>query len=363
MTNKKTIRIAVVAGDGIGPEVMGSAISVLNRIAEKYGHEFIFQEALIGGAAFEKYSVHFPDETREVCEGSDAILFGSVGGPILEADLPKWKDCEKNALLGLRKAFSFHCNLRPAKVYPALSEICPLKESIVAKGVDLLIVRELLGDIYFGEHKTIESDGQLIASDIAIYKESEIKRVARNAFEAARNRRKKLTSVDKANVLDTSKLWRKVVSEVSSDFPEVALEHMLVDNCAMQIIKNPSQFDVILTANLFGDILSDAAAVLPGSLGLTPSASLSESGFGMYEPSGGSAPDIAGKNIANPIAQILSAAMMLEYSFGMIHEAKDIRQAVDSCIQSGKLTADICKDPSCSLGTKEFTRELLSYID
>lgn len=336
-----TKRIAVLSGDGIGAEIMREALKVLSAISERFKCSFEFKDAPVGGAAFEMFREHFPDETRRICEESDAILFGSVGGPLTEQHLPKWKNCEANSILAIRKHFGFHANFRPARVYPSLQSISPLRQEITSSGVDLLIVRELNGDIYFGEHKTFERSGRRVATDIAEYTEDQIAAVARAAFEAARKRRKKLTSVDKANVLDTSKLWRIVVREVSSEFPDVVLTDMLVDNCAMQIIQNPSQFDVIVTGNLFGDILSDAAAVLPGSLGLTPSASLNKDGFGLYEPSGGSAPDIAGQGIANPIAQILSAAMMLRYSFGMTTEANAIEEAVNLTLGQGARTKDI----------------------
>lgn len=336
---KKTI--ALLPGDGIGKEVVDATLVVLKKIEEKFGHEFSYKEALIGGAAFEKYETHFPDETREICKDVDAILFGSVGGPILEADLPKWKNCEANSLLAIRKAFKFNANFRPAVVYPELKQICPLKDSIIKDGVDVLIVRELTGDLYFGEHKTYTENNEEHALDVATYSESQIRSIAHTAFQAAMKRGKLLHSVDKANVLDTGKLWRKIVTDVNQQYPEVKLEHILVDNCAMQIIKNPAQFDVILAPNMFGDILSDAAAVLPGSLGLTPSASFNEEGFGFYEPSGGSAPDIAGKGIANPIAQILSASMMLKFSFNLILEAEAVEKAVSTTLSQGYRTKDI----------------------
>ena len=267
-----------------------------------------------------------------------------------------------NSILAIRKAFGFLANFRPAKVYPELADICPLKEEITAGGVDMLIVRELCGDIYFGEHRRFERDGKRVATDVAEYDEEQISSVAHLAFQAAQKRRGKLTSVDKANVLHTSKLWREVVSEVSKIYPEVEYEDMLVDNCAMQIIKNPGQFDVILTSNMFGDILSDAAAVLPGSLGLTPSASLTKSGFGLYEPSGGSAPDIAGQGIANPVAQILSAAMMLQFSFGLLEEASAIQEAVEETLRRGIRTQDIQKKGKSTVSTEKFTDAVLTNL-
>jgi 3-isopropylmalate dehydrogenase len=354
-------KIAILSGDGIGPEVMTQAKRVLEKISEKFGHAFTYHEALIGGAAYDKYKLHCPPETLKVAKDSDAILFGAVGGPVNSKD-DKWKGCETNSILALRKAFSFNANFRPAKVYPMLSEICPLKDKITEKGVDILIVRELLGDIYFGEHTIQTISGKRHAKDVAEYSEDQIASVARIAFMAAKKRKSKVTSVDKANVLSTSKLWREVVSEVHQGFSDIFLEHMLVDNCAMQIIKNPGQFDVILTANLFGDILSDAAAVLPGSLGLTPSASLNADGFGLYEPSGGSAPDIAGLNIANPIAQILSAALMLKHSFSLSEECAAIESAVDKALAAGFRTKDIAGGDVSALSTSDFTDKVLEFI-
>ena len=354
---KKTI--AMLAGDGIGPEVMTQAQRVLDTIAEKFGHYFTYLPALIGGAAFDAYGTHFPDETLAVCRQANAILFGSVGGPINEQHLPKWRGCEAKSLLSLRKAFQFNTNIRPAKVYPALQAICPLKDRIIANGIDVVIFRELLGDLYFGKHETTTVNGLRQAQDQALYDEQQIRAILYPAFKVAQQRKGKLHSVDKANVLDTSKLWRAVANEVAAEYPEVELEHMLVDNCAMQLITNPSQFDVIVTSNMFGDILSDAAAVLPGSLGLMPSASLNDQGFGMFEPSGGSAPDIAGQDKANPIAQILSAAMMLRYSFGLEQEATAIEQAVETALAQGARTQDIAGVKDDVLGTTLMTDRLI----
>jgi len=355
-------KIAILAGDGIGPEVMTQARRVLDVVAQKFGHKFDCKEGLIGGAAFDEFQTHFPDDTRAICEASDAILFGSVGGPVADVHLPKWAGCEANSLLSIRKAFSFHANFRPAKVYPELMEVSPLKPELLKAGVDLLVVRELIGDIYFGEHKRFERDGKRVATDVAEYTEDQVIAVAHAAFEAARKRRSKVTSVDKANVLWTSKLWREVVNEVATNYKDVEFEVMLVDNCAMQLVRNPAQFDVILTTNMFGDILSDQAAVLPGSLGLMPSASFNTDGFGFYEPSGGSAPDIAGKNIANPIAQILSVAMMLRYSFGMLKEADSIQNAIDATISAGYRTADILTAASQKVGTTAFTDQVIERL-
>lgn len=333
--------IAVLAGDGIGPEVMEEAIKTLESVCGRFNRSIRFESALVGGAAFERHGVHFPEETKAVCERSDAILFGSVGGPISEAQLPKWKGCETNSILALRKAFGFASNFRPAVVYPELAACCPLRQEVIGSGVDLMIIRELQGDVYFGEHTFFSKEGRRAARDVGEYSEDQIALVAKAAFEAARKRRNKVHSVDKANVLHASKLWREVVHEVHRDFADVTLEDILVDNCALQLVKNPGQFDVIVAPNLFGDILSDLAAALPGSLGLTPSASLNSAGFAMYEPSGGSAPDIAGKGIANPIAQILSAGMLLRYSFGWTAEADAIDRAVRAALRDGLRTADL----------------------
>lgn len=335
-------KIAVLSGDGIGPEVMAEAVKVLKHLGTLYGHKFNFVEALCGGAAFEatekagETPSHIPAATLQVCDSSDAILFGSVGGPVDQQHLPKWKDCEKNALLSLRKRFNLANNLRPSKVYPFLQHLCPLKPELAGSGIDVLCVRELVGGIYFGEHKR-EGDR---AWDVMEYTAEGIRKPVVFAFKAAQQRRKKVTVVDKANVLETSRLWREVAREVHKDFPDVEMEFMYVDNAAMQIITKPAAFDVICTENMFGDILSDALAMLPGSLGLMPSASLGDT-IHMYEPSGGSAPDIAGKNIANPVAQILSAAMMLRYSFGLEAEAVVIESAVTQVLEAGTLTGDL----------------------
>ncbi len=355
-------KIAVLSGDGIGPEVMAQALRVLAEVAKRFGHSFETVEALIGGAAYDEHGVHFPAETMEICAGSDAVLFGSVGGPVSELHLDKWKGCEVNALLGIRKAFSFNANFRPVRVYPELAAHCPLKDELIADGVDILFVRELNGDIYFGHKSTEVRDGQRVATDVAEYTEAQIASVAHTAFRAAAKRGGRLTSVDKANVLETSRLWREVVHEVAKEYPDVELSDMLVDNCAMQLICNPSQFDVILTTNMFGDILSDAGAVLPGSLGMLASASLNDEGFGMFEPPGGSAPDIAGKGLANPTGQILSVAMMLKFAFGATAEAAAIEDAVEKTLRAGCRTADIATSSEKSLGTEEYTDTILSYL-
>jgi len=333
-------RIALLPGDGIGPEVMSEAVKMLTMLERLSPARFTFKEALVGGAGYEAHGNHFGPEARQVCKDSDAVLFGSVGGPASGQHLPKWKDAEKNAVLGLRQAFNFGVNVRPAKIFAGMTELSPLKKELLEQApVDLVIVRELLGGVYFGEHWTAP-DGRS-ARDVMTYTAAQVERPMRFAFETARRRQKRLCVVDKANVLDTSRLWRKVASEMASGFPDVKVEFMLVDNAAMQLIKAPSYFDVVCTENLFGDVLSDAASVLPGSLGLMPSASLGENGFHMFEPSGGSAPDIAGKGVANPIAQILSAAMMLRFSFDMEREAKLVELAVDNVLRAGHRTADL----------------------
>lgn len=354
--------IAVLAGDGIGEEVMAEALRVLSALSNRCSHSFKLQRALVGGAAFERYGVHFPEETKEICASCDAVLFGSVGGPLQESQKPKWKNCEANSILALRKAFNFSINFRPACVYPALMDISPLRRELLEGGVDLIVVRELLGDIYFGEHRSYQQNGERVAFDSGEYSEKQIALVAHAAFKLARTRRKKVCSVDKANVLEMSRLWRQVVAEVSREYEDVQLENMLVDNCSMQIVRNPAQFDIILTGNMFGDILSDIASVLPASLGLLPSASINPQGFGLYEPCGGSAPDIAGQGIANPIAQILSVAMMLRLSFSLHDEALMIENAVNKTLAAGYRTKDIFQKNTTLLGTKEITDQIIASL-
>jgi 3-isopropylmalate dehydrogenase len=357
------MKIAILSGDGIGPEIMEEALKVLKALGQKYHHSFEFKEGFIGGIAFEKTGTHFPRKTQEICASSDAILFGSVGGPFGEAHKPKWKNCEINSILTLRKTFNFHANFRPIKTFKELGNISPLKERVLGEGLDILIVRELTSGIYFGEHKEYLKNNIRIAQDQALYTEEEIRAVAHRAFAAAQTRRKKVTSVDKANVLSTSKLWRKVVSEVAETYADIQLEHMFVDNASMQLIQNPAQFDVLLTDNLFGDILSDAASAIPGSLGLTPSASLNAKGFGLYEPAGGSAPSLAGKNIANPIGQILSAAMMLRLSFSLEKEAQAIEKAIQETLREGYRTADISPKGNTVIGTREMAEEIIKRVN
>ena len=346
--------IAVIRGDGIGPEIVDEAIKVLNAVSKKYNHTFNYQYILMGGCSIDEYGVPLTDEAIEIAKNSDAVLLGSIGG---DTNTSPWYKLEPNlrpeaGLLKIRKELGLFANLRPAYLYSELRDACPLKKEISKDGFDMIIVRELTGGLYFGERSTEEIDGQLVAHDNLIYTESEIRRIAIRAFDIAMKRGKKVTSVDKANVLDTSRLWRKVVNEVSKDYPEVQLEHMLVDNCAMQIVMNPKQFDVILTENMFGDILSDEASMVTGSIGMLSSASLREDKLGMYEPSHGSAPDIAGKNIANPIATILSAAMLLRYSFDMDEEADAIEKAIVKVLEEGYRSVDLMsegkQEVSCS---------------
>ncbi|MFZ9035988.1 MAG: 3-isopropylmalate dehydrogenase [Francisellaceae bacterium] len=355
--------IAVLAGDGIGEEVMNAALKVLDAIAERYQHKFHYHHALIGGAAFDQYGVHCPSQTLMRCQDADAILFGSVGGPVAAQNDPKWKGCEANSILALRQHFNFSINIRPIAIYSSLSAHCPLKTNRIGNGASIEIFRELSGDIYFGEHRQdVDKNGRRYAIDVAEYDESQIRHIVRSAFESAQKRRKILCSVDKANVLSTSRLWREIVEEEKLNFPDVKLSHLYVDNCAMQLVINPTQFDVLVMGNLFGDIISDLAAVLPGSLGLIPSASLNADGFGLYEPSGGSAFDIAGQNIANPIAQILSAAMMLSYSFSMHEEAKAIHKAVEDSLNQGYRTSDIALSNEQTVPTDAMANAIINNI-
>jgi 3-isopropylmalate dehydrogenase len=341
---------------------MRQAERVLEATAQAYGHSFERKHAVAGGAAYEHFGKHMPEETLTVCRQSNAILFGSVGGPVSEQHLDKWKNCEANSILALRKTFKFFANFRPVRLLPELAHMCPLRYDLVKNGVDILFIRELLGDAYFGKKETTVENGKRVSRDVSSYTEDQVAQVAHTAFKAAQLRGKKLTSVDKANVLDASKLWRTVVHEVAQQYPDVELEDMLVDNCAMQIIRNPKQFDVVVTTNMFGDILTDEAAVLAGSLGLLASASLNEEGFALYEPSGGSAPDIAGQGIANPIAQILSVALMLRFSFNLETEAKAIESAVDKALKSGYRTQDIYSEGDKLVNTVQFTDQVLANL-
>lgn len=338
--------IAVIKGDGIGPEIVTEAMKVLDKVAEKFGHKFNYEQLLMGGCSIDANGVPLTEETIERCKASDAVLMGSIGGNTTTSPwykLPADKRPEAG-LLGLRKALGLFANLRPCVLFKQLSGACPLKTEISSKGFDMLIMRELTGGLYFGKRYTEEKNGVMTAVDTLEYNENEIRRIARIAFEVAALRRKKVTSVDKANVLDSSRLWRKVVEEVAKDFPDVTLEHMLVDNSAMQLVKDPAQFDVMVTENMFGDILSDEASMITGSIGMLASASINETSFGLYEPSGGSAPDIAGQNKANPIATILSAAMMLRFSFKMKKEPDAIEAAVNAALEAGYRTGDIMSE-------------------
>ena len=333
--------IAVLPGDGIGPEVMNEALKVLEAASKKFGFILNFNKQSVGGCAIDAFGTPLPEATMKACEDSDAILFGSVGGPKWD-HLPAAERPERGALLPLRKHFKLYCNFRPARIYQGLDSLSPLRADISRKGFDMLCVRELTGGIYFGQPKGREGSGpEEKAYDTEIYYRYEIERIARIAFEAAMLRRKKVTSVDKSNVLQSSMLWRDVVTELSKEYPEVELTHMYIDNATMQLVKDPSQFDVLLCSNMFGDILSDECAMITGSMGMLPSASLGEGGFGLYEPAGGSAPDIAGKNIANPIAQILSAALMLRYSLKENDAAACIEEAVAKVLSEGYLTGDL----------------------
>lgn len=363
----KEYRIAVLPGDGIGPEVMAEALRVLDVIGQRYALRFNTTECRVGGIAIDHDGRALPERTLEVCQASDAILFGSVGGPKWES-LPPNEQPERAALLPLRKHFALFANLRPALCFPALTHASPVKESLIQGGFDVLCVRELTGGLYFGQPKyRKEEDGEPVAVDTMVYRKGEIERIAHVAFRAAQGRGKRLTSIDKANVLENGVLWRQTVTEIAKQYPDVTLNHLYVDNAAMQLIKNPRGFDVVLAENLFGDILSDEMAMIAGSLGMLPSASLgakeTEYGrFGLYEPSGGTAPDIAGKGIANPIAQILSAAMMLRYSFGN-HQAADlIDAAVRKVIDQGFRTGDIYTEGTKKVGTTEMGDAIINAL-
>ena len=344
-------KIAILPGDGIGPEIVAEAAKTIEAVAEKYGHVFEMEERLAGGAAIDATGEALPAETLEACRAADAVLLGAVGGPKWDA-LPSAKRPERAALLPLRAKLGLFCNLRPAKVWKALADSCPLKPEIASAGIDILVVRELTGGIYFGVHRR-EADG-MNAKDEMAYSVSEIERISRKAFEAARARRGRVASVDKANVLETSKLWRETATRIrDTEYADVELEHMYVDNAAMQLVRDPGRFDVILTENMFGDILSDEASQIAGSIGMLPSASLREDGFGLYEPIHGSAPDIAGRNVANPLATILSAAMMLRHSFGLEEEATAVEKAVETVLAGGLRTADTARWGARAVGTRE----------
>ena len=359
------LNIACIKGDGIGPEIVTQAQKVLNRVAECYGHEIVYTDVLMGGASIDACGVPLTDEAIEAAKASDAVLMGSIGGNTTTS--PWYKLAPElrpeAGLLKLRKSLNLFANLRPALLYPELSDACPLKKEISDAGFDMMIMRELTGGLYFGERHTTEENGVRKAVDTLAYDENESRRIAIKGFDIAMKRRKKVTSVDKANVLDSSRLWRKVVEEVAKDYPEVTLEHMLVDNCAMQLVKNPAQFDVILTENMFGDILSDEASMVTGSIGMLSSASLNETRFGLYEPSHGSAPDIAGKDIANPIATVLSAAMMLRFTFDLDQEADAMEKAVKEILKKGYRTSDIMSEGCTLVGCTKMGDLLAAEIE
>ena len=345
--------VTVIPGDGIGPEIVREAKKVMDKVGAVYGHTFDYTEILMGGCSIDAYGVPLTEEALETARKSDAVLLGAVGGDVGNS---RWYDVAPDlrpeaGLLAIRKGLGLFANIRPAYLYKELAEACPLKKEIIGNGFDMVIMRELTGGLYFGDRWTKEVDGLMTATDTLTYNEKEIRRIAVKAFDIAMKRRKKVTSVDKANVLDSSRLWRKVVEEVAKDYPEVELSHMLVDNCAMQLVMNPGQFDVILTENMFGDILSDEASMITGSIGMLSSASMNEGRFGLYEPSHGSAPDIAGKDIANPVATILSAAMLLRYSFDLDKEADAIEAAVQSVLTDGYRTGDIMSEGCTQVGT------------
>lgn len=348
------LHITCIPGDGIGPEIVTEARKVLEKVAQKYNHKIFFTDILMGGASIDVHGIPLTQEAIAAAKAADAVLMGSIGGDTTKSPwykLPPDKRPEAG-LLAIRKELNLFANLRPATLYKELAKACPLREKISNAGFDMLIMRELTGGLYFGERRTVTENGVRKAVDTLTYDETEIRRIAIKGFDIARKRRGKVTSVDKANVLDSSRLWRQVVEEVAADYPDVLLEHMLVDNCAMQLVKDPAQFDVILTENMFGDILSDEASMITGSIGMLASASLNDSKFGLYEPSHGSAPDIAGKNMANPIATVLSAAMMLRYSFDLDKEADAVENAVKQVLKEGFRTVDImsegCRRVSCS---------------
>ena len=348
-------KIAWIPGDGIGPEIMAEARKVMDRVSGLFGHTFVYENILMGGASIDQYGTSLTDQAVEQAKASDAVLMGAIGG---DAATSPWYQLEPSkrpeaGLLKLRKELNLFANLRPAYLYEQLRDVCPLKSEVIGEGFDMIIVRELTGGLYFGERKTFTENGILQAVDTLSYNENEIRRIAKKAFEIAEKRKKKVTSVDKANVLDSSRLWRKIVVETAADYPEVMLEHMLVDNCAMQLVRNPGQFDVILTENMFGDILSDEASMVTGSIGMLSSASLNETAFGLYEPSHGAAPDIAGKGMANPLATILSAAMMLRYSLNLDEEAEAVEEAVRKVLEDGYGTVDIASSEMKQVSTQE----------
>ncbi len=353
-------QIAVIRGDGIGPEIVDQAIRVLDAVAEKYGHVFKYVDVDMGGIAIDRWGEALPKEMMEKCMASDSVLLGAVGGPKWDG-MPGDKRPEKG-LLALRSGMGLYANNRPAKLWPQLADASPLKPEIVARGIDFIVVRELIGGVYFGEHRTEECGGEKKATDVMSYSEHEIERIGRIAFETARKRRHKVTSIDKANVLDTSRLWRAVMHRLAEEYPDVEYADMLVDNAAMQIAKDPSQFDVVVTENMFGDILSDEASMITGSIGMIPSSSLGEGSRGLYEPIHGSAPDIAGQNKANPVGTILSAAMMLKYSFDLDEEAAAVEAAVNKVLDAGLRTADMMADGCALVSCSEMGDAILKNL-
>ena len=353
--------IAIIRGDGIGPEIVGEALGVLDAVAKKFGHKFNYKEAPMGGNAIDQFGVPLPEESLKTCLASDGVLLGAVGGPKWDAQPPENRP--EKGLLKLRNGLGVYANLRPAKMFPAISAACPLRKDIAERGIDFIVVRELIGGVYFGEHKTETRDNERVATDVMSYSEHEIIRIAQVAFQTARGRRKKVTSVDKANVLTTSRLWREIVENVAKEYPDVELSHMYVDNAAMQLVKDPGQFDVIVTENMFGDILSDEASQITGSIGMIPSASLGEPGKpGLYEPIHGSAPDIAGQDKANPIGTILAAVYLLRYSLGMEAEARAIEDAVSAVLDEGWRTGDIAQTGEKVIGCREMGRLIRERI-
>ena len=351
--------IAIIKGDGIGPEIVTEAMGILDAVAAKFGHTFTYVDAPMGGNAIDKFGVPLPDSSLATCRNADSVLLGAVGGP--KWDNQPAANRPERGLLKLREGMGLYTNVRPAKMFSELSAACPLRADIAEGGIDLVVVRELIGGVYFGEHRTEEANGEQKATDIMAYSEHEIKRVARVAFETARKRRKRVTSIDKANVLQSSILWREIVTEIGKEYPDVELAHMYIDNATMQLIKDPSQFDVLLCSNLFGDILSDECAMITGSMGMLPSASLNEQGFGLYEPAGGSAPDIAGKNIANPIAQILSLALLLRYSLDADEAATAIENAINRALEEGVRTGDLARG-TAAVSTDEMGDIIARYV-
>ncbi len=352
--------IAVIRGDGIGPEIVNAALAVLDAVAERFGHKFNYEDVDMGGCSIDKYGVPLTEEAIAKCLASDSVLLGAIGGY-------KWDKLPgdirpERGLLGLRSAMGLYSNVRPARLFPQLAFASPLKPEIVARGIDLVIVRELIGGVYFGEHKTEVIDGEKKATDVMRYTEHEIERLLHIAFKMAQKRRKKVTMIDKANVLDTSKLWRELGYKIAGQYPDIAYDYMLVDNTAMQLVKDPSQFDVVVTENMFGDILSDEASMITGSIGMIPSSSLGETGVGMYEPIHGSAPDIAGQNIANPIGTILSAAMMLKYSFDMDAESDAVEAAVNQVLDDGIRTVDIYSDGMTKVSCSEMGEKVAAAV-